>query len=106
MAMNDYETDALVAGGHTFGKSHGAASETYKGLEPEGSKIQDQATGWNSNYKSGSGVDTISSGIEGAWTTNPIKWDMGYFDNLFGYDWELTKSPAGAHQWKPKKEWT
>ena len=103
MAMNDYETVALVAGGHTFGKSHGAASESHKGPEPEGSKIQDQATGWNSNYKSGLGVDTISSGIEGAWTTNPIKWDMGYFDNLFGYEWELTKSPAGAHQWKPRQ---
>jgi catalase-peroxidase len=103
MAMNDYETVALVAGGHTFGKSHGAAPESHKGLEPEGSKIQDQATGWNSNYKSGLGVDTISSGIEGAWTTNPIKWDMGYFDNLFGYKWELTKSPAGAHQWKPRQ---
>ena len=103
MAMNDYETVALVAGGHTFGKSHGAAPESHKGPEPEGSKIQEQATGWNSNYKSGLGVDTISSGIEGAWTSNPIKWDMGYFDNLFGYEWELTKSPAGAHQWKPKK---
>ena len=103
MAMNDYETVALVAGGHTFGKSHGAAPESHKGPEPEGSKIQDQATGWNSNYKSGLGVDTISSGIEGAWTTNPIKWDMGYFDNLFGHEWELTKSPAGAHQWKPKQ---
>ena len=103
MAMNDYETVALVAGGHTFGKSHGAAPESHKGSEPEGSKIQDQATGWNSNYKSGLGVDTISSGIEGAWTSNPTKWDTGYFDNLFGYDWELTKSPAGAHQWKPKK---
>jgi catalase-peroxidase len=103
MAMNDYETVALVAGGHTFGKSHGAAPESHKGVEPEGSKIQDQATGWNSNYKTGLGVDTISSGIEGAWTTNPIKWDMGYFENLFGYEWELTKSPAGAHQWTPKK---
>ena len=103
MAMNDYETVALVAGGHTFGKSHGAAPESHKGAEPEGSKIQDQATGWNSNYKSGLGVDTISSGIEGAWTSNPIKWDMGYFENLFGYEWELSKSPAGAHQWKPKK---
>jgi len=103
MAMNDYETVALVAGGHTFGKSHGAAPESHKGPEPEGSKIHEQATGWNSNYKSGLGVDTISSGIEGAWTSNPIKWDMGYFDNLFGYEWELTKSPAGAHQWKPKK---
>jgi catalase-peroxidase len=103
MAMNDYETVALVAGGHTFGKSHDAAPESHKGVEPEGSKIQDQATGWNSNYKTGLGVDTISSGIEGAWTTNPIKWDMGYFENLFGYEWELTKSPAGAHQWTPKK---
>ena len=103
MAMNDYETVALVAGGHTFGKSHGAAPESHKGPEPEGSKIYEQSTGWNSNYKSGLGVDTISSGIEGAWTSNPIKWDMGYFENLFGYDWELTKSPAGAHQWKPKK---
>jgi len=103
MAMNDYETVALVAGGHTFGKSHGAAPESHKGPEPEGSKLQEQATGWNSNYKSGKGVDTISSGLEGAWTQNPIKWDMGYFDNLFSYDWELTKSPAGAHQWKPKQ---
>ena len=103
MAMNDYETVALVAGGHTFGKSHGAAPESHKGPEPEGSKIQDQATGWNSNYKSGLGVDTISSGIEGAWTSNPTKWDTGYFDNLFGHEWELTKSPAGAHQWKPKQ---
>jgi len=103
MAMNDYETVALIAGGHTFGKSHGAAPESHKGPEPEGSRIQDQATGWNSNYKSGKGVDTISSGLEGAWTVNPIKWDMGYFDLLFGHEWELTKSPAGAHQWKPKK---
>ena len=103
MAMNDYEIVALVAGGHTFGKSHGAASESYKGPEPEGSKIQEQGTGYNSSYKSGHGADTISSGIEGAWTSNPIKWDMGYFDNLFGYEWELSKSPAGAHQWKPKK---
>ena len=103
MAMNDYEIVALVAGGHTFGKSHGAASESYKGPEPEGAKIQEQATGYNSSYKSGHGADTISSGIEGAWTSNPIKWDMGYFDNLFGHEWELTKSPAGAYQWKPKK---
>jgi catalase-peroxidase len=103
MAMNDYETVALVAGGHTFGKSHGAAPESHKGTEPEGSKIQEQATGWNSNYKSGIGVDTISSGIEGAWTQAPTKWDMGYYDCLFGHEWELTKSPAGAHQWTPKK---
>ena len=106
MAMNDYETVALIAGGHTFGKSHGAAPESHKGPEPEGSRIQDQATGWNSNYKSGKGVDTISSGLEGAWTINPIKWDNGYFDLLFKHDWELTKSPAGAHQWKPKKNGT
>ncbi len=103
MAMNDYETVALIAGGHTFGKSHGAAPESHKGPEPEGSRIQDQATGWNSNYKSGKGVDTISSGLEGAWTVNPIKWDNGYLDLLYGHEWELTKSPAGAHQWKPKK---
>ena len=103
MAMNDYETVALVAGGHTFGKSHGAAPESHKGPDPEGSKIQDQSTGWNSNYKSGKGEDTISSGIEGAWTQSPIKWDMGYFDCLFNHEWELTKSPAGAHQWTPKQ---
>jgi len=103
MAMNDYETVALIAGGHTFGKSHGAAPESHKGPEPEGSRIQEQATGWNSNYKSGLGADTISSGLEGAWTADPIKWDMGYFDNLFNYEWKLTKSPAGAHQWTPKQ---
>ncbi len=103
MAMNDYETVALIAGGHTFGKSHGAAPESHKGPEPEGSKIQEQATGWNSNYRSGLGIDTISSGLEGAWTANPIKWDMGYFDNLFNYEWKLTKSPAGAHQWAPQQ---
>ena len=103
MAMNDYETAALVAGGHTFGKSHGAAPESHKGPEPEGSKIHEQSTGWNSNYRSGKGVDTISSGIEGAWTQNPTKWDMGYLDCLYGHEWELTKSPAGAHQWTPKK---
>ena len=103
MAMNDYETVALVAGGHTFGKSHGAASESHKGPDPEASRIQDQSTGWSRNYKSGKGVDTISSGIEGAWTQSPIKWDMGYFDCLFNHEWELTKSPAGAHQWTPKQ---
>ena len=103
MAMNDYETVALVAGGHTFGKSHGAAPEAHKGADPEASRIQDQSTGWNSDYKSGKGVDTISSGIEGAWTQSPIKWDMGYFDCLFNHEWELTKSPAGAHQWTPKQ---
>ena len=102
MAMNDYETVALTAGGHTFGKSHGAASEDHKGPDPEGADITEQGLGWTSNFGSAKGVHTISSGIEGAWTNNPIKWDMGYFDNLFGYEWELTKSPAGAHQWTPK----
>ena len=102
MAMNDYETVALTAGGHTFGKSHGAAPEDHKGPEPEGASITEQGLGWTSNFGSGIGVHTVSSGIEGAWTNNPIQWDMGYFDNLFGYEWELTKSPAGAHQWMPK----
>jgi len=103
MAMNDYETVALIAGGHTFGKSHGAAPESHKGPEPEGAKIQEQSMGWTSNFGTGMGSDTVSSGLEGAWTTNPTKWDNGYFDLLFGYEWELTKSPAGAHQWKPKQ---
>ena len=103
MAMNDYETVALVAGGHTFGKSHGAAPESHKGPEPEGAKIQEQGMGWTNNFGIGMGADTVSSGLEGAWTVNPIKWDNGYFDLLFGHDWELTKSPAGAHQWKPKQ---
>ncbi len=101
MAMNDYETVALCAGGHTFGKCHGAASEDYKGAEPEGAGLEEQGLGWISSMGSGKGVDTISSGLEGAWTANPIAWDNGYFDTLFGYEWELTKSPAGAHQWKP-----
>ena len=103
MAMNDYETVALIAGGHTFGKSHGAAPESHKGPEPEGAKIQEQGMGWTNNFGIGMGADTVSSGLEGAWTVNPIKWDNGYFDLLFGHDWELTKSPAGAHQWKPKQ---
>jgi len=102
MAMNDYETVALTAGGHTFGKSHGAAPESHKGPEPEGADITEQGLGWTSNFGSAKGVHTISSGIEGAWTNNPIQWDMGYFDNLFGYEWVLTKSPAGANQWTPK----
>ncbi len=102
MAMNDYETVALCAGGHTFGKTHGAASEDYKGPEPEGAGIEEQGLGWKSSFGSGKGVDTISSGLEGAWTPTPITWDNSYFDTLFGYEWELTKSPAGAHQWKPK----
>jgi catalase-peroxidase len=101
MAMNDEETVALVAGGHTFGKCHGAGSPTHVGPEPEGAPIEDQGFGWKSKYESGKGDDTISSGIEGAWTPNPIKWDMGYFDMLFRYDWNLVKSPAGANQWVP-----
>ena len=103
MAMNDYETVALIAGGHTFGKSHGAAPESHKGPEPEAAKIQEQSMGWTSNFGTGMGADTVSSGLEGAWTANPTKWDNGYFDLLFGHEWELTKSPAGAHQWKPKQ---
>ena len=103
MAMNDEETVALVAGGHTFGKCHGAADPSkYVGPEPEGAPIEQQGLGWKSSFGSGKGVHTISSGLEGAWTTNPVKWDNNYLDNLFGYDWELTKSPAGAFQWTPK----
>jgi len=101
MAMNDEETVALIAGGHTFGKTHGAAAESFKGPEPEGATIEEQGFGWTSSFGSGKGVDTISSGLEGAWTTEPAKWDNNFFDNLFGYEWELAKSPAGAHQWKP-----
>jgi catalase-peroxidase len=103
MAMNDEETVALIAGGHTFGKAHGAADPIkYVGREPEGAPIEEQGLGWNNTFGSGKGVDTISSGLEGAWTTNPVKWDNNYLENLFGYEWELTKSPAGAHQWTPK----
>lgn len=102
MAMNDYETVALVAGGHTFGKCHGAGDAGLVGSEPEGAGLEAQGFGWMSKFKSGVGVDTISSGLEGAWTPAPTQWDMGYFDMLFGYDWELTKSPAGAQQWTPK----
>jgi catalase-peroxidase len=103
MAMNDVETVALIAGGHTFGKTHGAADPVkYVGREPEGAPIEEQGLGWKSSFGSGKGVDTISSGLEGAWTTNPIKWDNNYLEILFGFEWELTKSPAGAQQWKPK----
>jgi catalase-peroxidase len=103
MAMNDYETVALTAGGHTFGKSHGAADPgKYVGPEPEGAGIESQGLGWKNTFGSGKGGHAITSGIEGAWTNNPIQWDNGYFENLFGYEWELTKSPAGAHQWTPK----
>jgi catalase-peroxidase len=103
MAMNDEETVALIAGGHTFGKAHGAAvAAQYCGPEPEGASLEDQGLGWKNSFGSGYGGDTITSGLEGAWTSNPVKWDNGYFDNLFGYEWELTKSPAGAFQWTPK----
>nr|WP_315852037.1 catalase/peroxidase HPI [Tautonia rosea] len=104
MAMNDEETVALIAGGHTFGKAHGAASADNVGPAPEGASLQEQGLGWKNRYKSGKGVDTITSGLEGAWTSTPTEWSNGYFDNLFGYDWELTKSPAGAWQWTPKEE--
>ncbi len=102
MAMNDEETVALTAGGHTFGKCHGAAPDSHVGPEPEGASIEEQGLGWKSSYGSGKGDDTITSGLEGAWTPHPTRWDMEYFDMLFGYEWELTKSPAGAWQWQPK----
>ncbi|NDI87049.1 catalase/peroxidase HPI [Undibacterium crateris] len=102
MAMNDEETVALIAGGHTFGKAHGAGDAAQVGAEPEGAGIEEQGLGWKNSFGSGKGVHTITSGIEGAWTPNPIQWDNGYFETLFGYEWELTKSPAGAHQWTPK----
>ncbi|MFE2166278.1 catalase/peroxidase HPI [Streptomyces sp. NPDC059447] len=101
MAMNDEETVALIVGGHTFGKCHGAVSPEYVGPEPEACPIEQQGLGWRNSQGSGVGVDTITSGLEGAWTTEPTKWDNGYLDNLFTYDWELTTSPAGAHQWTP-----
>ena len=102
MAMNDEETVALTAGGHTFGKAHGASDpDKYVGAEPEGAPIEQMGLGWQNSYGSGVGRDTITSGIEGAWTANPTKWDNGYFDLLLGYEWELVKSPAGAHQWHP-----
>ncbi|PQM61363.1 MAG: catalase/peroxidase HPI [Rhodobacteraceae bacterium] len=103
MAMNDEETVALIAGGHTFGKGHGAADpDVYVGPEPEGAPIEAQGTGWQNAFGSGKGADTITSGLEGAWTANPVAWDNNYFENLFGYEWEQTKSPAGAIQWVPK----
>ena len=101
MAMNDYETVALTAGGHTFGKAHGAASEDFKGADPEGAPLEEMGFGWKSGHGKGLGRDSITSGIEGPWTPNPTQWDNGYFDMLFGYEWELVKSPAGAHQWHP-----
>jgi len=103
MAMNDEETVALIAGGHTFGKTHGAADPIkYVGPEPEGAPIEEQAFGWKNTYGRGKGADAITSGLEGVWTTNPVKWDNNFFENLFGYEWELVKSPAGANQWAPK----
>jgi len=103
MAMNDYETVALIAGGHTFGKTHGAADPSkYVGREPEGAPIEEQGLGWKNSYGSGNGDDTIGSGLEVTWTTTPVKWSNNYLQNLFAYEWELTKSPAGAHQWTPK----
>ena len=103
MAMNDEETVALIAGGHTFGKTHGAGDPgKYVGREPEGAGVEEQGFGWKNSLGDGKGVNTITSGLEGAWTATPITWDNSYFDTLFGFEWELTKSPAGAHQWKPK----
>jgi catalase-peroxidase len=103
MAMNDEETVALIAGGHTFGKTHGAADPgKYVSREPAAATIEEQGTGWRNSFGTGNAGDTITSGLEGAWTTTPVRWSHNYFENLFGYEWELTKSPAGAHQWKPK----
>ena len=104
MAMNDEETVALTAGGHTFGKAHGAGDANLVGSEPEGAPIEQMGLGWKNAFGKGLGKDTITSGIEGAWTSNPIQWDNGYFDLLLGYEWELTKSPAGAHMWKAKNQ--
>ncbi len=102
MAMNDEETVALIAGGHTFGKTHGAGDAALVGPEPEGASVEEQGLGWKNSFGSGKGVHTITSGLEGAWTPNPVRWDNGFFDTLFGYEWELMKSPAGAWQWTPK----
>jgi catalase-peroxidase len=102
MAMNDEETVALIAGGHTFGKTHGAGTSDHVGPEPEAAALEEQGLGWQNSFGTGKGKDTITSGLEGAWTNTPATWDNSFFDILFGYEWELTKSPAGAHQWKPK----
>ncbi len=103
MAMNDEETVALIAGGHTFGKAHGPCDDSHIGPEPEAASVEQQGFGWKNNYGSGKGPDAWTSGLEGAWTTNPVQWDNNFFDNLFGYEWELTRSPGGAHQWTPKE---
>jgi catalase-peroxidase len=102
MAMNDEETVALIAGGHTFGKCHGAAADTHKGAEPEAAPIEAQGFGWMSDFGSGSGADTISSGIEVTWTKTPAQWSNNFFENLFNYEWEMVKSPAGAIEWIAK----
>jgi catalase-peroxidase len=102
MAMNDEETVALIAGGHTFGKTHGAGTADHVGPEPEGAPLEEQGLGWKNSFGTGKGGDTITSGLEGAWTNTPTAWDSSFFETLFGYEWELTASPAGAHQWKPK----
>jgi catalase-peroxidase len=103
MAMDDEETVALIAGGHTFGKTHGAAdADEYVGREPEGASLEEQGLGWKNTFGTGVGGDAITSGLEGAWNNEPATWDNNFFENLFGYEWELTKSPAGAHQWIPK----
>ena len=100
--MNDEETVALIAGGHTFGKTHGAGDAALVGPEPEAASIEEQGLGWKSKFGTGKGGDAIGSGLEVIWTTTPTKWSNNFFENLFGYEWELTKSPAGAHQWTPK----
>ena len=103
MAMNDEETVALIAGGHSFGKTHGAADpDEYVGPEPEGAPLEAQGLGWQNSYGTGKGADAITSGIEVTWTTTPTRWSNNFLENLYGYEWELTKSPAGAHQWQPK----
>ena len=104
MAMNDEETVALIAGGHTFGKTHGAAAASNVGPEPEAAPIAEQGLGWKNSFGTGVGKDAITSGLEVIWTSTPTKWNNDFFENLFGFEWELTKSPAGAHQWQPKGE--
>ena len=104
MAMDDEETVALIAGGHTFGKTHGAGPASHVGPDPESAGLEQQGLGWKSSFGSGEGADAITSGLEVTWTTTPTKWGNNFFWNLFGYEWELTKSPAGAHQWKPKND--